>query len=529
MDPSSGEFVPGSSAAVQVDFTEPVAEPVAEPAAEPVAEPAAEPAAEPDQSGPTQEEIDAARLQLAAERREEAKAAEARAAERADAAAAHEAELDEADIDEREHLNVVFIGHVDAGKSTISGQVLLSTGQVDDRTVEKYQREAEEKKHASWFLAYIMDTNEEERAKGKTVEVGRATFETENKRFTVLDAPGHKNYVPNMISGAAQADVGVLVISARRGEFETGFEKGGQTKEHAMLAKTLGVQRLIVVINKMDEETVQWDQGRYDTIQKKLEPFLRGLGYDAKKGDVLFIPLSGLTGVNVKTPLSKDVCPWYDGRPETTLLGALDSLPRIPRDADAGLRIPIMDSFKDRGCITLMGKVEQGTVRVGSKYALAPSGSVVEVLSISTDDDRNVRLALPGESVNVGVKDIEEGEVHPGFVLCDVDDAPAACDKFVAQLRVLDLHAHKQLFTKSYQAVLHIHTAVEEVTVMKLLAQLDRKTGKVKTANPPFVKEGDIVRCILKVARPVCLEKFADLQQLGRFTLRDEGKTIAIG
>ena len=158
--------------------------------------------------------------------------------------------------DPREHLNVVFIGHVDAGKSTLSGNILYLTGYVDKRTIEKYEREAKQRNRESWFLAFIMDTNEEERAKGKTVEVGRAPFETEAKRYTILDAPGHKNYVPHMISGAAQADVGILVISARRGEFETGFERGGQTREHAMLCKTLGVRFLIVVINKMDDPTV---------------------------------------------------------------------------------------------------------------------------------------------------------------------------------------------------------------------------------------------------------------------------------
>ena len=174
----------------------------------------------------------------------------------------------EIDDDNRTHLNLVFIGHVDAGKSTLCGQILYSTGQVDARTIEKYEREAKEKNRQSWFLAYIMDTNEEERAKGKTVECGRAVFATEKKRYTILDAPGHKNYVPNMIMGAAQADVGILVVSARKGEFETGFDKGGQTREHAMLAKTLGVRQIIVLVNKMDD--CNWSQERFDFIQSKV-------------------------------------------------------------------------------------------------------------------------------------------------------------------------------------------------------------------------------------------------------------------
>ena len=190
-------------------------------------------------------------------------------------------------------------GHVDAGKSTLSGSILYITENVDKRTIERYEKEAKERNRESWFLAFIMDTNEEERAKGKTVEVGKAHFETDAKRYTILDAPGHKNYVPNMIMGASQADVGVLVISARKGEFETGFDRGGQTREHAMLAKTLGVSFLVVVVNKMDDPTVMWSKERYDECVKKLRPFLKSCGFTIKR-EVKFIPISGLTGANVK-------------------------------------------------------------------------------------------------------------------------------------------------------------------------------------------------------------------------------------
>jgi len=167
-------------------------------------------------------------------------------------------------VRKKEPINIVFCGHVDAGKSTIGGQLMYLTGQVDKRTLEKYQNEAREKSRESWYLSWALDTNEEEREKGKTVEVGRAWFETEKKHFIILDAPGHKCFVPNMIGGAAQADIAILVISARKGEFETGFERGGQTREHAMLVKTAGVRYLVVLINKMDDPTVNWDQQRYE-------------------------------------------------------------------------------------------------------------------------------------------------------------------------------------------------------------------------------------------------------------------------
>ena len=265
--------------------------------------------------------------------------------------------------DPREHINIVFIGHVDAGKSTLSGAILYCMGKVDKRTIEKFEREAKQRNRDSWFLAYILDESEEERAKGITIEVGRAHFDTDIYRYTILDAPGHKNYVPNMIAGAAQADVGVLVISARKGEFETGFEKGGQTREHALLAKTLGVQYLIVVVNKMDDPTVEWDVGRYEECVGKLKPFLKQCGYVIKTS-VKFLPIAGLQGDNILKEVDEARCPWWKGMYTTgahntttpTLLCTLDSLRISGRDANAPLRIPCLDRYFERGCV-VMGKV----------------------------------------------------------------------------------------------------------------------------------------------------------------------------
>uniref|UniRef100_A0A6N2LWR9 Tr-type G domain-containing protein n=1 Tax=Salix viminalis TaxID=40686 RepID=A0A6N2LWR9_SALVM len=268
----------------------------------------------------------------------------------------------------KRHLNVVFIGHVDAGKSTTGGQILFLSGQVDDRTIQKYEKEAKDKSRESWYMAYIMDTNEEERVKGKTVEVGRAYFETETTRFTILDAPGHKSYVPNMISGASQADIGVLVISARKGEFETGYERGGQTREHVQLAKTLGVSKLLVVVNKMDDPTVNWSKERYDEIESKMIPFLKSSGYNVKK-DVQFLPLSGLMGANMKTRLDKAICPWWNG---PCLFEALDAIEVPPRDPNGPLRMPIIDKFKDMGTV-VMGKVESGSVKEGDTLLVMPN------------------------------------------------------------------------------------------------------------------------------------------------------------
>lgn len=204
----------------------------------------------------------------------------------------------------------MFIGHVDAGKSTMGGNILFLTEMVDKRTMEKYEREAKEAGRESWYLSWALDSTPQERNKGKTVEVGRAYFETPARRYTILDAPGHKTFVPSMISGAAQADVAILVISARKGEFETGFEKGGQTREHIMLVKTAGVSRLVVAVNKMDEPTVKWDKARYDEIKEKITPFIKAAGFNPKT-DVYFIPVSAYTGTNLKDPIPKGVCSWW--------------------------------------------------------------------------------------------------------------------------------------------------------------------------------------------------------------------------
>ena len=205
----------------------------------------------------------------------------------------------------------MFIGHVDAGKSTLGGNLLYMTGMVDKRTMEKYEKEAKDAGRETWYLSWALDSTPQERSKGKTVEVGRAYFETDARRYTILDAPGHKTYVPSMISGAAQADVAILVISARKGEFETGFERGGQTREHIMLVKTAGVTKVIIAINKMDDPTVKWDEARYKEIKDKITPFVKAAGFNPKT-DVTFMPLSAYTGVNLKDRIPKDVAPWYE-------------------------------------------------------------------------------------------------------------------------------------------------------------------------------------------------------------------------
>ncbi|OBS68889.1 hypothetical protein A6R68_02557 [Neotoma lepida] len=388
----------------------------------------------------------------------------------------------------KEHVNVVFIGHVDAGKSTIGGQIMYLTGMVDKRTLEKYEREAKEKNRETWYLSWALDTNQEERDKGKTVEVGRAYFETEKKHFTILDAPGHKSFVPNMIGGASQADLAVLVISARKGEFETGFEKGGQTREHAMLAKTAGVKHLIVLINKMDDPTVNWSNERYEECKEKLVPFLKKVGFNPKK-DIHFMPCSGLTGANLKE--QSDFCPWYIGLP---FIPYLDNLPNFNRSVDGPIRLPIVDKYKDMGTVVL-GKLESGSICKGQQLVMMPNKHNVEVLGILSDDVETDSVA-PGENLKIRLKGIEEEEILPGFILCDLNNLCHSGRTFDAQA---------------------------------LICLVDKKSGEKSKTRPRFVKQDQVCIARLRTAGTICLETFKDFPQMGRFTLRDEGKTIAIG
>ncbi|XP_054246790.1 eukaryotic peptide chain release factor GTP-binding subunit ERF3A isoform X1 [Indicator indicator] len=418
----------------------------------------------------------------------------------------------------KEHVNVVFIGHVDAGKSTIGGQIMYLTGMVDKRTLEKYEREAKEKNRETWYLSWALDTNQEERDKGKTVEVGRAYFETEKKHFTILDAPGHKSFVPNMIGGASQADLAVLVISARKGEFETGFEKGGQTREHAMLAKTAGVKHLIVLINKMDDPTVNWSNERYEECKEKLVPFLKKVGFNPKK-DIHFMPCSGLTGANLKE--QSEFCPWYIGLP---FIPYLDNLPNFNRSVDGPIRLPIVDKYKDMGTVVL-GKLESGSICKGQQLVMMPNKHNVEVLGILSDDVETDSVA-PGENLKIRLKGIEEEEILPGFILCDPNNLCHSGRTFDAQIVIIE---HKSIICPGYNAVLHIHTCIEEVEITALICLVDKKTGEKSKTRPRFVKQDQVCIARLRTAGTICLETFKDFPQMGRFTLRDEGKTIAIG
>ncbi|KAF1966581.1 hypothetical protein BU23DRAFT_517884 [Bimuria novae-zelandiae CBS 107.79] len=438
-----------------------------------------------------------------------------------------EEELDEAVLAEmygKEHVNVIFLGHVDAGKSTLGGSILFATGMVDERTMDKYKREAKEAGRETWYISWALDLTKEERSKGKTVEVGRGFFETEKRRYSILDAPGHKTYVPNMIGGAAQADVGVLVISARKGEYETGFEKGGQTREHAMLAKTQGVNKLIVAVNKMDDPTVEWSEERYKECTTKLTQFLKGVGYNPKT-DVAFMPISAQTTIGIKDRVPKDLAPWYDG---PSLLEYLDNMKALDRKLNSPFMMPISAKYRDLGTM-IEGKIESGVIKKDSKFLMMPNRETISISALYGEQEDEIDKAACGEQVRIRIRGVEEEDILPGFVLCSPKRPVHCVSSFEAQIVLLDI---KSILTAGYNCVLHVHAAQEEVTFTALLHKLEKGTGRKSKKAPGFATRGMSIIARLTVtgtAGALCVERFEDYPQLGRFTLRDQGQTIAIG
>ncbi|KAK5078444.1 translation termination factor GTPase eRF3 [Lithohypha guttulata] len=439
-------------------------------------------------------------------------------------AQAQTADVDSSVLEEmygKEHVNIIFIGHVDAGKSTLGGQVLIQTGMVDERTLDKYKREAKDAGRETWYISWVMDLNTEERAKGKTIEVGRGFFETEKRRYTILDAPGHKTYVPNMLSGAAQADVAILVISARKGEFETGFEKGGQTQEHAMLIKTTGAKEVVVAVNKMDDVTVEWAEERYKEIETKLKPFLK-----KKMGlDSTFLPISAQTGIGVKERIPKDVAPWHEG---PSLLEFLDNMKKIARNLNAPFMMPVGAKYRDLGTM-IEGRIEAGVVQKTSSLTMMPNREQISISALYGETEEEIPHATCGEQVRMRIRGIEEEDIMPGFVLCSPKRLVHCVSAFEAQINIVEL---RSILSAGFNCVVHVHAATEEVTFEALLHKLEPKTGRKSKKPPPFASKGMAIIARMRVTSgggKICVERFEDYPQLGRFTLRDQGQTIAVG
>jgi peptide chain release factor subunit 3 len=412
-------------------------------------------------------------------------------------------------------VNVVFIGHVDAGKSTICGNLILKTGRIDKRVVEQYELEAKENNRESWWLAYIMDENEDEREKGITIEVGRAFIETPNRTICILDAPGHKNFIPNMISGAAQADIAALVVSARIGEFESGFQKGGQTTEHILLCKSLGVDTFIVLVTKMD--TIDWSESRFSYIKSTLLTFLVE-NCKIEESKIHWIPISGFKGTNLTSVDNSD---WYTGR---DFLSTLDTCEIEPKLYHFPLRIPILDKNKAQGTV-VYGKIESGILVTGMKVCVMPGTVEADIQEIMGVEDAKLSYADAGMNVCIKIKSSDELRV--GSIICDPYDFPCITNKFLADVLFLELLPHNPLILPGYSCIIHIGVTVSTCTFEEIIAKYDPITKKKVKAG--FCKSN--TRAIVKVflKETTCIEKYNDFKPLGRFALRDEDITIGIG
>ncbi len=412
---------------------------------------------------------------------------------------------------EKPHLNLVFIGHVDHGKSTTIGRLFYDMGLVDERLLEELRKEAEARGKVGFEFAYVMDRLKEERERGITIDIAYRDFETKKYYFTIIDAPGHQDFVKNMITGASQADAAVLVVAVTEGIMP-------QTREHAVLAKTLGIDQIIVFINKMD--MVNYDKEKYEKLRDEIKKFLKALGYKDDKIKAI-IPGSALKGDNVVK--KSENMPWYNG---PTLLEAFDLLEEPPRLVDKPLRIPIENVYSIKGVGTVpVGRVETGVLRVGDRIIINPPGLTGEVKSIEMHHQA-LQEAKAGDNIGFNVKGIGKDDIKRGDVVGHPDNPPTVVKSFKARIIVI---YHPTAITEGYTPVLHAHTAQVATTFEKLLQKIDNKTGQVVEENPSFLKTGDAALVELKPTKPLVIERMQDFPPLGRFVIRDMGKTIAVG
>ncbi|XP_001863511.2 HBS1-like protein [Culex quinquefasciatus] len=421
---------------------------------------------------------------------------------------------------DKQHIHMVVIGHVDAGKSTLMGHLLCDTGNIPQRVMHKNEQESKKMGKQSFMYAWVLDETGEERERGITMDVGSSRFETPNKTITLLDAPGHKDFIPNMISGANQADVALLVVDATRGEFETGFEQGGQTREHALLVRSLGVNQLGVVVNKLD--TVNWSKERFDEIVGKLRFFLKQAGF--KDSDVTYVPCSGLTGQNlVKDPSDGELLKWYKG---PTLLKVIDAFKTPARSVDKPFRMSISDIFKGTGsgfCIS--GRIEAGVVCVNDRVLVCPSKEQAVVKNI-TIDELQYTTCFAGDQVSITLANVEAANMAIGFILSDIHAPIPLATRIRARIVVFNI---KVPITMGYPVLLHHQSLIEPATIHKLKAQLHKGTGEVLKKNPRCLGNNSCALVDIEFQRPVCMERYADCKELGRIMLRVSGVTIAAG
>jgi elongation factor 1-alpha len=421
---------------------------------------------------------------------------------------------------EKDKINLVVIGHVDSGKSTSTGHLIYKCGGIDERTIAKFEKEAAETGKASFKYAWVLDKLKAERERGITIDIALWKFQSDKRIFTIIDAPGHRDFIKNMITGTSQADAAVLMIASDVGGFEAGFSKDGQTREHALLAQTMGVKQMIVAVNKMDDTSVNYSQARYDEIKGELTIYLKKVGYNV--ANIPFIPISGWVGDNMIE--ASDNMGWYNG---PTLLAALDALRPPKRPTEKPLRLPLQDVYKIGGIGTVpVGRVETGAIKAGMVVTFGPMNTTTEVKSVEMHHEQ-VEQALPGDNVGFNVKNLSVKDIKRGYVASDSKNDPCTdTEMFVAQVIVFN---HPGQIQNGYTPVLDCHTCHIACKFNKLRSKVDKRTGAVTEDEPQNIKSQDAAMVELVPTKPMVVETFATYAPLGRFAVRDMRQTVAVG
>ena len=423
---------------------------------------------------------------------------------------------------EKKHINLVVIGHVDNGKSTLTGHLIYKCGGIDQRTLEEFEKKANEIGKGSFKYAWVLDQLKDERERGITINIALWKFETKKFIVTIIDAPGHRDFIKNMITGTSQADVAILVVAAGAGEFEAGISGEGQTREHATLANTLGIKTIILCINKMDDPQVNYSEARYNEIKTEMNKMLKAIGFK-HADDFNYIPTSGWTGDNIMEVSPK--MPWYKG---LCLIDAIDSLKAPKRPTDKPLRLPIQDVYKINGVGTVpAGRVESGVLKPGMVVVFAPDTSkTAEVKSVEMHHE-SLQEANPGDNVGFNIRGIAAKDIKKGYVVGDTtNDAPRGAISFKANVIIMN---HPKKINPGYTPVIDCGTAHIACKFEEFLAKLNPRTFKVESENPTEASRGDCILVKVVPTKPICVETFETYPALGRFAVRDMKRTVGVG
>ncbi|MCL4342539.1 MAG: translation elongation factor EF-1 subunit alpha [Candidatus Thermoplasmatota archaeon] len=413
---------------------------------------------------------------------------------------------------QKPHINLITIGHVDHGKSTLVGRLMFEHGEVPPHIIEEYKKQAQEKGKATFEFAWVMDRLKEERERGVTIDLNHKKFETDKFYFTIIDAPGHRDFVKNMITGTSQADAAILVISFKEGE---GIM--AQTREHGFLARTMGVKQLIVAANKMDSTQPPYSEKRFKEMKAEVEKFLLSIGYK----DIPIIPISGYKGDNITKP--SENLKWYSG---PTLLQTLDSLKVPEKPTSKPLRLPIQDVYSITGIGTVpVGRIETGILKIGDKVIFLPADKQGEVKTIEMHHE-SMNQAEPGDNVGFNVRGIAKNDIKRGDVCGHVTNPPTVVKSFTARIVILN---HPSVIANGYKPVFHVHTAQVACRFEEIIRTLNPKDGTPLQEKPDYIKTGDVALVKVVPDRPIVLEKTADIPEMGRFAIRDMGQTVAAG